>query len=74
MRFTLTAVAAGALLAACTTITEPQAPDTEIEEAVDATTEVAVEPANAAATDTDPYLWLEEVEGEAGIGLGQHPE
>ena len=69
MRFTLTAVAAGALLAACTTITEPEAPEAEIEETVDATTEVAVEPADAATatTGTDPYLWLEEVEGEEAL-------
>ena len=69
MRFTLTAVAAGALLAACTTLTETPVTEAEIEDTVDATTEVTEDTAMPAMTEaeTDPLIWLEEVEGDAAL-------
>lgn len=69
MRFALTAVAAGALLAACATITETEAPETETEASVEITSEAPAEPIETAdaATDSDPYLWLEEGEGEEAL-------
>jgi prolyl oligopeptidase len=69
MRFALTAAAAGALLAACTTLAGTEAPQTDIEADVDVTTEAAAEAVETAeaALDADPYLWLEEVEGEEAL-------
>lgn len=69
MRFALTAVAAGALLAACTTIPGTEAPEPDTEASVDITTEApaaAIETVEA-APETDPYLWMEEVEGEEAL-------
>ena len=67
MRFALTAIAASAVLAACMTGAEDPAPtndpETEIAEVVDS--EMPVE-TNIVA-ETDPYLWMEEVEGEAAL-------
>lgn len=67
MRFTLTAAAASVLIAACATSTEDATPvmETETEVAVEAEPEAPVETADMA--DEDPYLWLEEVEGEAAL-------
>ena len=67
MRFALSAVAASALMAACTTAVEdtPQTPITEAETSVTETTETVVETPEMAAT--DPLLWMEEVEGEAAL-------
>ncbi|MFN3213325.1 MAG: prolyl oligopeptidase family serine peptidase [Henriciella sp.] len=67
MRFTLSAVAATALLGACTSLSE----DTQtIEEPVaevsaEADTEAVIEAPDMA--ETDPYLWMEEVEGEEAL-------
>lgn len=67
MRFALSAVAASALMAACTTAVEdtPQTPITEAETSVTETTETVIETPEMAAT--DPLLWMEEVEGEAAL-------
>jgi len=65
MRLTLTAIAACAALSACTTYSDTigattPVPDTEkpAETIVEAATKM---------TSADPYLWLEEVEGEAAL-------
>ncbi|MEL7033693.1 MAG: prolyl oligopeptidase family serine peptidase [Pseudomonadota bacterium] len=67
MRFALSAVAASALMAACTTAVEdtPQTPITEAETSVTETTETVIETPEMAAI--DPLLWMEEVEGEAAL-------
>ena len=64
MRFTLSAVAASALLVACVTPTEKTdpIPETEVETSVAVETEAMSE-----ALAEDPYLWMEEVEGEAAL-------
>lgn len=67
MRFACSAIAAGAILAACTTVTEDTVltPEIQIETSVTAESETA---APAPETDeTDPLVWMEEVEGEAAL-------
>ncbi|MEO1304778.1 MAG: prolyl oligopeptidase family serine peptidase [Pseudomonadota bacterium] len=67
MRFAL-AVAAGALLAACTT-TAPYlsaTPDEPEPEAI-VDTETAPITETVTVSETDPYIWMEEVEGEAAL-------
>jgi len=68
MRFALTAVAASAVLAACVTATETPIPETETSVDVEAetVTETPTEIVETAPA-TDPYLWLEEVEGEEAL-------
>ncbi|MEO1552868.1 MAG: prolyl oligopeptidase family serine peptidase [Pseudomonadota bacterium] len=67
MRFTLSVVAASAILAACVTVTEEatQTPATEAETSVTEQTETILEQPEMAAT--DPYMWMEDVEGEAAL-------
>ncbi|MEL7453335.1 MAG: hypothetical protein AAGJ50_08210, partial [Pseudomonadota bacterium] len=67
MRFALSVVAASAILAACATATEDttQSLATEAETSVTEETETVLEQPDMAAT--DPYLWMEEVEGEAAL-------
>lgn len=67
MRFTLTAAAASVLIAACATNTEDatEITATETEVAVEAEVEAVVDA--APAVEADPYLWLEEVEGEDAL-------
>lgn len=66
MRFALSAVAASALLAACATATEDTTiPIIEAETSVTEEIETVMETPEVAAT--DPYLWMEEVEGEAAL-------
>ncbi|MEM7196544.1 MAG: S9 family peptidase, partial [Pseudomonadota bacterium] len=67
MRFALSAVAASAILAACTTATEDTTETliTEAETSVTEEIETVMEKPEMAAT--DPYLWMEEVEGEAAL-------
>ena len=71
MRFALTAAAASALLVACATETQEttEIVETEIETSVAEAIEPDGEAMNEAAEDvaTDPYLWMEEVEGEAAL-------
>ena len=66
MRFALTAVAAGALLTACVTATEAPTPEPETEVSVDTAPEAPLAAVDA-TVETDPHLWLEEVEGEAAL-------
>ncbi len=66
MRFALTAVAATALVAACVTATEDTTLTPDTETSVEVETETVAEAVDAAAT-TDPYLWLEDVEGEEAL-------
>ena len=66
MRLPLLSLAAGAALAACTTSIETPSAATE----ADASSNTAMESETIAETSTpsdDPYLWLEEVEGEAAL-------
>ncbi len=67
MRFTLTAAAASVLMAACATGTEDvtQVTDIETEVLVEAEPEAPAE--TPSMTSEDPYLWLEEVEGDAAL-------
>lgn len=67
MRFAYSAIAAGAILAACTTVTEDTVltPEIQIETSVTAESESAA-PAPE-TNETDPLLWMEEVEGEAAL-------
>lgn len=66
MRFALTAVAASALLVACATAPEDTAAvEADIEASVETETVAPVETTEAVAT--DPYLWMEEVEGEDAL-------
>lgn len=67
MRFANSAIAAGAILAACTTVTEDTVltPEIQIETSVTAESESAA-PAPE-TNETDPLLWMEEVEGEAAL-------
>ena len=67
MRFAYSAIAVGALLAACTTVTEDTVltPETEVETSVIAESET-VAPAPE-TIETDPLLWMEEVEGDAAL-------
>ncbi len=67
MRFAYSAIAAGALLVACTTVTEDTVltPETETETSVTAESETAA-PAPQ-IVETDPLLWMEEVEGDAAL-------
>ncbi|MEL6825381.1 MAG: prolyl oligopeptidase family serine peptidase [Pseudomonadota bacterium] len=67
MRFALSAIAASAVLAACATATEDttETPVTEAETSVTEETETVMERPEMAIT--DPYLWMEEVEGEAAL-------
>lgn len=67
MRFAYSAIAAGALLAACTTVTEDTVltPETEVETSVTAESETAASAPEM--IETDPLLWMEEVEGEAAL-------
>ncbi len=66
MRLTLLTVAAGAALAACATITETPSAATESEASSNATMESDTIATTEAPID-DPYIWLEEVEGEAAL-------
>ena len=68
MRFALTMAAASVLIAACTTVNEDSTlPDeTEAEAVLDMAEETISEEAEV-DTSTDPYLWMEEVEGEAAL-------
>ncbi len=66
MRLTLLTLAAGAALAACTTITETPSAATETEASSNATMESDTIATTEAPSD-DPYIWLEEVEGEAAL-------
>lgn len=67
MRFAYSAIAAGALMAACTTVTEDNVltPETQIETSVTAESETATPASDI--NETDPLLWMEEVEGEAAL-------
>jgi prolyl oligopeptidase len=67
MRFTLSAVAATALMAACTSLSEdtPFVEEPAAEVSMEAGPDEAIEAPDMA--DTDPYLWMEEVEGEAAL-------
>jgi prolyl oligopeptidase len=67
MRFTLTAAAASVIIAACATSTEDvtQVTDIETEVLVEAEPEAPAETSDMTAE--DPYLWLEEVEGDAAL-------
>lgn len=64
MRFTLVSAVAFAALAACMTAPEPTLPETDLAEA-ELDTSVETEAVEAAAT--DPYIWMEDVEGEAAL-------
>ena len=65
MRFALITTAASVLVAACVTGTDEVAvtPETEAEAVVDLVEDMAAE----APTLEDPYLWMEEVEGERAL-------
>ena len=63
MRFALMAVAASALIAACAT--EPQELTETAETDIETSVTEDIETVNA--VETDPYLWMEEVEGEAAL-------
>lgn len=67
MRFAYSAIAAGALLSACTTVTEDTVltPETQIETSVTAESETAAPASDI--NETDPLLWMEEVEGETAL-------
>lgn len=67
MRFALSAIAASALLAACVTeIEDTTTPlDTDIEASVAEAIDTESDTPEIAAT--DPYLWMEDVEGEAAL-------
>lgn len=67
MRIAYSAIAAGALMAACTTVTEDTVltPETQIETSVTAESETAAPASDI--NETDPLLWMEEVEGEAAL-------
>ena len=67
MRFAFSAIAASAVLAACATATEDTSETlvTETETLVTEEIETVMETPETGAT--DPYLWMEEVEGEAAL-------
>jgi len=67
MRFAFSAIALSALLTACATATEDTdlTPETEVETSVTADPDAAA-PAPE-MVETDPLLWMEEVEGEAAL-------
>ena len=67
MRFTLSAVAATALMAACTSLSEdtPLVEEPVLETSVETETETVIEAPDMA--EADPYLWMEEVEGEDAL-------
>ena len=66
MRFAFTMAAASFLIAACSTVNEgPNIPEeTEAEAVLDMAEEATTE-STQMDTASDPYLWMEEVEGEA---------
>ena len=67
MRFAFSAIALGAMLTACATATE----DTDLTPEIEVETSVTADPDAAALApemvETDPLLWMEEVEGEAAL-------
>lgn len=67
MRFAFSTLVAGALLSACMTATEDTVltPETEVETSVIADSETVASAPEMA--ETDPLLWMEEVEGEAAL-------
>lgn len=67
MRYALSVIAASVFVAACATVTEDTTPTTEIETetSLDAETEAVVEAAQT--VNEDPYLWMEDVEGDAAL-------
>ena len=66
MRLTLTAFAAVAMLTACTTLSDTIGATTPVPDTEKPAETIADTAADAAAV-TDPYLWLEEVEGEQAL-------
>ncbi|MEM9570977.1 MAG: prolyl oligopeptidase family serine peptidase [Pseudomonadota bacterium] len=71
MRFAFTAVAASALLVACATETQEinetleTSIETSVAEEIETADELTTEAVESAVT--DPYLWMEEVEGEEAL-------
>lgn len=67
MRIACTAIAASVFVAACATIPEDTAPATKIEAETGVDVETEITPEIVQATSDDPYLWMEEVEGDAAL-------
>ena len=66
MRLTFLTATAGAVLAACATISETPSAATETEASLNTPMEIETVAETEAKAD-DPYLWMEEVEGEAAL-------